>query len=424
MNYVKFLFFILGLFMKNRRALATACLLILNLCLWGGERSTYAFDLNEYLSINGFLSQGYIKSWENNVFGESKDGSFQINELGLTINATVSDHLRIGAQFLSRDLGTEGNNEVLLDWGVADYRRYDWFGVRIGKVKLPVGLYNQGRDSDFLRPMAFLPQSIYDENKRNQIVAATGGSIYGTLSLNAAGDLEYQGYYGSVHFPEDSGQARGIRSLATRIARQRNQAIIGFEADNRYVYGGSLIYSPPVHGLRFGASYFTGKTRFTFDLLNADNSVTRGEGIGNNKDFVVFSGEYTRSNLTLAAEYMEFTGDRIILGVDVPDGRSQGGYVQLSYRLLEPLVVSLLYDVFYADKDDRNGRQFTAQGQPNYLGWRKDLGLGLRWDVTDNWVLKAEWHEVEGAALQLPLFNPQGVEKDWRYLVFKASFNF
>ncbi|MDX9709667.1 MAG: hypothetical protein RBT64_08935 [Trichloromonas sp.] len=90
----------------------------------------------------------------HHFFGESKDGSFQINEFGLTLNGELSDNLRVGLQLLSRDLGAEGNNKINIDWGMADYRWRDWLGVRLGKVKLPIGLYNRGRDSDFLRPMA------------------------------------------------------------------------------------------------------------------------------------------------------------------------------------------------------------------------------------------------------------------------------
>ena len=151
-----------------------------------------AFELGENLRINGFLSQGYIKSEGNNYLGDSLDGSFQLNEFGLTLNSTVTDNLRLGLQLLSRDLGAEGNNDVLIDWAMADYRWQDWLGIRLGKGKLPIGLYNQGRDSDFLRPMVFLPQSIYDEGKRTLVVAAVGGSLYGNIALGRSGDLEYQ----------------------------------------------------------------------------------------------------------------------------------------------------------------------------------------------------------------------------------------
>ncbi|MFH1217287.1 MAG: hypothetical protein V1706_12365 [Pseudomonadota bacterium] len=380
----------------------------------------HAYDFSEYLSINGFLSQGYIESRGNNFLGDSLDGSFQLNEFGLTINSVLTDNLRFGFQLLSRDLGEEGNNDVLLDWAVADYRWQDWFGLRLGKVKLPIGLYNQGRDTDFLRPMIFLPQSIYDENKRTLLVAARGGSIYGNISFGGNGDLDYQAYYGAVDYREDSGQSRGMELLVNGMARQQKRgAVSDFEADNRYVYGGSLVYTPPFDALRLGVSYFTGKTDFDFEVGGVD-----GDASGNNKDFIVLSMEYSRPDWRIAAEYSEFTAARTALGVDVPGGRSQGAYVQLCYHLYEPLVLSALYDVFYADKNDHGGSNFVAQGQPDFLGWRKDFGVGIRWNITNSWIVKAEQHWVDGASLQLPIFNPQGVEEHWSYFVLKTSFNF
>ena len=410
--------------MKVSRAIFIV--LSIGLILQGSQPAAWSFDLGTKMRINGFLSQGYIKSQDNNFFGESKDGSFQINEFGLTLNGELTDNLRVGLQLLSRDLGAEGNNKINIDWGMVDYRPKNWLGVRLGKVKLPIGLYNQGRDSDFLRPAVFLPQSIYDENKRNLVVAATGGSIYGNLSFGSGGDLEYQAYYGEVNFPEDSGQAQGMRALGTKMAAKAGRSVVAFESDNRYVYGGALIYSPPVEGLRLGVSYFTGKSEFDFKLRNRDGSIFRAEATGNNKDFIVYSAEYARERWQISAEYMESTADRVVFGNDIPGGRSQGGYVQVCYRLIDPVVIYALYDVFYADKDDRDGSELEARGELDYLGWRKDFGLGLRWDVNDNWVLKAEWHKVDGAALQLPIFNPppEGVKRDWYYYVLKASYNF
>lgn len=408
--------------MKFSRAILIV--LSFGLILQGSQLSAWSFDLGTKMRINGFLSQGYIKSQDNNFFGESKDGSFQINEFGLTLNGEITDNLRVGLQLLSRDLGAEGNNKINIDWGMVDYRPQNWLGVRLGKVKLPIGLYNQGRDSDFLRPAVFLPQSIYDENKRNLVVAATGASIYGNLSFGSGGDLEYQAYYGGVNFPEDSGQAQGMRALGTKMAAKMGKKVVAFESDNRYVYGGSLIYSPPVEGLRLGVSYFTGKSEFDFKLLGKDGGIASGKATGNNRDFIVYSAEYVREKLTLSLEYSEYTADRVVFGKKVPGGRSQGGYAQACYRLIDPVVIYALYDVFYADKNDRDGDELAARGEPNHLGWRKDFGLGLRWDVNDSWVLKAEWHKIDGAALQLPIFNPQGVKRDWWYYVLKASYNF
>ncbi len=402
------------------RSLGAFCTFLFGLISLQMVSPCQAYNVSENLSINGFLSFGYIKSRNNNFLGESLDGSFQLNEFALTTNYIANDNLRFGFQLLSRDVGEEGNNDILIDWAVADYRWQDWLGMRLGKVKLPIGLYNQGRDIDFLRPMAFLPQSIYDENKRTLVVAALGGSIYGNISFGDSGDLDYQAYYGKVDFREDSGQARGMEKLLGKTAMQKGLGeVYGFEADNRYVYGGSLVYAPPLDGLRLGASYFTGQTDFDFKIGAKD-----GYARGTNKDFVVLSMEYFLPDWKLAAEYTEFTGDREVLGIDIPDGRSQGGYVQLCCHIFEPIVLSVLYDVFYADKDDHNGSNFVAKGQPDFLGWRKDVGLGLRWNISDQWIIKAEHHWLNGAALQLPIFNPEGVEEDWSYFVLKTSFNF
>lgn len=379
-----------------------------------------AYNLGPYLNINGFLSQGYINSTGNNVFGDSKGGSFQLNEFALTVNSTPTEKLRLSLQLLSRDLGTEGDNELRIDWAMADYRFQDSFGVRLGKIKLPIGLYNQYRDSDFVRPMTFLPQSIYDQNKRNLLVGAWGGNIYGNIALGAVGDIDYQAYYGKVDFYNDSGQAVGIKNLAADIANRSGLGTIsGFDAENEYVAGGSLIYYPPLENLRLGMSYFTGETDFTF--IAGD---TPGFASGHNKNMVVFSAEYTGHGWSLASEYIEFTGDRKVLGRDIPDGRSQGGYLQFCYMLREKISISFLYDLFYADKNDRDGDKLVAQGKPDFLAWRKDLGTAIRWDINDRWTVRAEYHNIDGASLLLPIYNPTGVERYWSYYVLKTSFNF
>lgn len=386
--------------------------------------SACSFELGNKTRINGFLSQGYINSRNNNVFGDSKEGSFQLNEFGLTFNTQITDNLRAGLQLLSRDLGAEGNNKINIDWGMVDYRWRDWLGIRLGKSKLHIGLYNHGRDSDFLRPSVFLPQSIYDENKRNLVVAATGASIYGNISMGMGGDLEYQAYYGQVNFPEDSGQAQGMRALGAKMASRMGKKVAEYESDNRYVYGGAMIYSPPLDGLRLGITYFTGKSEFDFKLTGPNGNLEHTRATGHNEDFIVVSAEYAWEGWLFCIEYMEFTANRVVFNKEIPGGRSQGGYIQASYQLFDPLTIYALYDVFYANKDDRSGEEFAAQGQPDFLAWRKDLGAGLRWDVNDNWVLKAEWHKIDGASLQLPLFNPKEVERDWQYYVLKASYNF
>ncbi len=81
------------------------------------ESKTMANDL---VDIHGFISQGYLKTDNNNYLADTKDGSTQFNEMGINFRTSPTDKLTIGCQFFARDLGAVGNDEVTLGWVVGD----------------------------------------------------------------------------------------------------------------------------------------------------------------------------------------------------------------------------------------------------------------------------------------------------------------
>ena len=373
----------------------------------------------EEIAIHGFLSQGYMNSVGNNFLADSKDGTFQINEVGLTIASQVNDQLRLGLQVLSRDLGRDGNNEIRLDWGYADYHYADWLGVRLGKIKRPMGLYNEERDSDFLRPMAFLPQSIYDEVRRDMLVAYQGVGLYGNVPVSRLGDLDYQIFRGEFNFPDDSLFALSLKQTANAIAQQQSlPPVTDLKVTNQYVEGAWFVLNTGFEGLRLGASFLKGKQ----ELFLNGNPLPQGELTVKNR--MICSVEYSVGRLTIATELGETDRRQIILGNTNADGKTLERYIMATYELSKHISLSAVYDEYYNDKHDRGGNSFVLQGKPSYLGWRKDLGLGLRYDVNQNWALKAEWHEVDGGALYMTVLNPTGVQRDWNYMILKSSFNF
>jgi hypothetical protein len=382
--------------------------------------------LLDNLKINGFLSQGYINSSGNNYYGDTKDGTFQLNEVGLALNSQVNERLRVGLQLLSRDVGRSGNNTVRLDWAFADYHFDDKLGFRIGKVKMPMGLYNDGRDSDFLRPMAFLPQSIYDEVKRDLLVANQGVAIYGNLPGWFLGNLDYQAFAGENNFPDDSPLLLGLKQAATPVASVKGYGTVtDISADNKYVFGGSLILNTSIDGLRIGASYFRGKADLYLTTITGPSQFLPAGEIEMVHRFV-YSLEYVKKLFTFAAEYSESYRKQQIFGTSIYDAPSQEYYAMLTVNLTNKLSLTGLADFYYDNKHDRRGESYTAP-KVKIMAWQKDYGVGTRYDVNQNWCLKAEWHEVDGAGLFTSIFNPQGpssLVKDWNYYILKASFNF
>jgi hypothetical protein len=90
---------------------------------------------------------------------------------------------------------------VVIDWAFGDYRWKDQLGFRAGKVKLPYGLYNEGRDVDMLRTSIFLPQSIYNERMRDFILAYEGAGAYGSLA-SGIGGFDYHVFGGTLNVPD------------------------------------------------------------------------------------------------------------------------------------------------------------------------------------------------------------------------------
>lgn len=420
------------------------------------------------VNINGFVSQGYLNSDDNNVFGDTEGGTTEFNEFGLTFNTLLSDKLRAGAQILSRDLGDVGNNEVDLDWGFADYHYTDALGLRLGKVKLPMGLYNEGRDSDFLRNMVFLPQSIYDETKRELLVAYQGAGLYGNLSAGSWGDIDYHGFYGAISFSDDAPLNSALTQNGTftlrsnlgpvlvpahtpdfgggpagqALAQQyvQNISLEDLEIQNDYIAGISFIFNTALDGLRVGASYLAVKNDLSFttnvsidptiDPTQAFQVFTTEDLTGSleNSSTMVGSLEYMFSDFVFAVEYAETEREQAFNGFEGVNATSKSYYGMLAYSISDKLALSVLYDVYYSDKDDKDGTQFVAANpaqRKDFMTWRKDLGIGIRYDVNYNWTLKAEYHDVNGTGLFMNVVNDiADLEEDWSYFALKASFNF
>ncbi|MFZ5764638.1 MAG: hypothetical protein ACOY4H_03470 [Thermodesulfobacteriota bacterium] len=402
--------------MKQPTALS---LLLFCLLLLPVDQST-ASAITETIQIHGFISQGYLDSSDNNFLADSVNGTWQFHEAGLNLNARITDKLRFGSQLLSRDLGDYGDGRIRLDWGLIDYHHRDWAGLRLGKVKIPLGLYNTERDSDFLRPLIFLPQSIYDETRRDSTLAHWGGELYGTMTSPSVGSLDYRFFAGRMKYDDDSVVHDATLLAANKYLRDNPDpslpaSIDDCDRDNDYLYGFNLLYSPPVDNLRLGLSLLTGK----------DTNEGDGEKTGNQRTNAnaVLSLEYLWRDFTISMEYGENDRSETMFGVTTFDGTHQSWYVMLSYALSERLSATVLYDEYYRNKRDKSP-SVHASGRPNPTPWRKDWGFGLRYDVNRQWTVKAEWHVVDGTAMLQDFFNPDGSARYWQYGALKVSFNF
>lgn len=403
---------------------------LLNLCAVGMWcfSPCQAVDLKD-VEIHGFVSQGYLKSDRNDFIAETEEGTFEFNELGINFSTELTDKLRLGIQFFSHDFGEIGQNKVIVDWAFADYRWKDWLGLRAGKIKMPIGFYNEIRDIDSLKTNILLPQSVYPEQYRENILAIQGIGFYGDILMGPVGNLSYQLQYGSSDVENDSGLSQSIES-------QGNFTITGIDTDDTWI--AALKWETPLYGLKLGASMIGSSFDMGFQTIApmpVGVNPQTGELIlvptGTPLTLEVseylwktYSLEYMWRNLTLCAEYSttEMTGQtRMSTGLS-PESEidSEGWYVSAAYRFTERFELGSYYSQYYPDKEDKDGDKINP---PLYKhsAWIKDVALTTRFDINTNWCFKLEGHSMNGTAMSL---SNQNAEEDWFLFAAKMTFTF
>jgi len=388
--------------------------------------------LGDRLRINGFASQAFLSSDGNDYLVEnSADGSFQLTEFGIAVNAKIDDKLRVGGQLMARDFGLEGNYAPRLDWAFGEYRPHEVIGLRIGKIKLPIGLYNEERDLDILRPMAFLPQGVYDELMREFLIAGVGATAFGNVRLGDGGDVDYIAFVGKIDVSDETTFVRLQKPYLSGAALQSFGApVTDYDFHSDTIVAARVVYNTPLSGLRVGVSYADLGGRFELGAFGTPYSETlAGTGIpgtstGGFPDTWVVSSEYLSERLDLRAEFKRSGTEAETFGVVTEAGNTEAWYVMGTFRVpkAEQLSITAAYDHFVRYTDREHDPENGGHNHKN------DLGIGLRWDVLRGVALKAEYHDVNGAASVFDtwgeLNREAGLADDWSYFIAKASFAF
>lgn len=389
--------------------------------LWAGAAVAVEFDEGR-VQIHGFVSQGLVTTTDNNFYGQSDDDvSFDFHEIGLNASYRPRPDLQLSAQVLHLENGDVDEHELLLDYALVDYTvlssEQTQFGVRLGRVKNPFGLYTTTRDVAFTRPSIILPQSIYFDKSRSLALSSDGIGIYFSRETGI-GSFNLDLVYGNANVD------RG--SEAT------------FMRDD---YDGDMRSDRPTSLVRL--LYTTADDRLRLALTAVDLNVEydrRSNDPFPIRDYEVHltpwivSAQYTTEKWEITGEYSQMRSD-ISGHIPTPFGplgysninTIEGYYLQGSYWLTPSWQVMLRYDESYNNKDDHSGRKLSAEtGLPAHVFYAKDWTAGVRYDVTQNFMLRAEYHHVDGTGWLSTLDNPDpaDMERKWDMFMMMGSWHF
>ena len=383
--------------MKRAGALSLGCgvLLVSGVVLAEG--------ILDRVQLHGFASQAVINTSANNWFGESAQTSFDFTEIGLNGSLRAHRRLLLSSQVLSRragemDDGTPSLDYALADWTLLtspDYR----LGLRLGRIKNPLGVYNETRDVPFTRPGIFLPQVVYFDKVRNLVLSTDGIMAYGEI-FTPYGSLSLQLMGGRSLFDENVEWAYLNRNMPGQLEPKRVSGIA------------ALWYATPAERLRVGLSGAT----LTMQLQ--DNPLTSGDI---DVLYGIASLQYNAENWSLAAEYAREPLAWRDFGPALPDFNTvgEGYYVQGIYRLTPQWQFLARYEAGFGNPG-RRSNLFPENADASRI-----ITLGSRWDVTPQWMLRLEYQRHQGAFIVSYRENDQdSLVEHWHLFAALAAFRF
>jgi len=363
-------------------------------------------DWLDRVQLHGFLTQGYINTNHNNWFGNSEDGSFDFTELGLNAWLQLTPKVSLAAQGISRRAGKMDDGSPDLDYGMISYQALNStdteLGFRLGRIKSKIGLYNDTRDVAATRPGVFMPQSIYFDRIRNLILSVDGVSTFGALHSDI----------GSFYLNINVGKFRTDKNVkATFLGPLPTGSL---NSDNTNIIT-NLLYEYDAGRIRIALS----NVDYTLDF-NARPDPVFSDGTIDG-DYRILSGEYNTELWSFTAEYSRqpivYRGISTVF--DTLDGEAEAYYFQIARRLPNNWSSWLRYEASFRDKDDKDGSvRGPASGLEPHETFTKSWGLGARWDVTNDWMVSAEYQRNNGTFILSRIDNPGQIPTDQKWDVF------
>ncbi|MGH7487348.1 MAG: hypothetical protein ACREMY_17370, partial [bacterium] len=301
----------------------------------------------------GYLTQAYAMSDGNQFLGITHKGTADYQTAALRIRADMTPDDAFVVQFAHIRIGNSNiqqlKNDVDVDWLYYQHNFGD-NSVKVGRVQIPFGIYNEVRDVGTLLPFYrpshnFYGDAAFGSETLEGIVLTRRQELGAGWSLT--GDL----HYGNWKFGNSDFQGG---YFFDKVDRSK---------------GAELWVDTPVSGLRFGA----GVMRY---------NITSG-----NPAFPVFGlNTWQASHGSLVGEFDRFNVHSEVKVVELGAGlRVQMGYAQAGVRLFRELTLNAQRDVLYL----KTAHQPRSKSDD-------DRALGLDYAFRPTLVLKAEHHWNEG----------------------------
>ncbi|MDA8018684.1 MAG: hypothetical protein MPN21_14680 [Thermoanaerobaculia bacterium] len=316
------------------------------------------------------------------LLGLEEGGTFDYRNLALQFRYAITDRdimlLQLSHEATGISPVDDERDEIELDWGFYERRIGHNTSVKVGRIPIPYGIYNEIRDVGTILPFFRPPYSNYLEG------AFTSETVDGvTLAQNFAVEspwsLDLDLYIGQFETFEFSPITFGALAVTSDVV------------------GIQLWLNTPLDGLRFGYSYQDREEEGGFFRL--PDQPTDSESW-------MASVEAAFHRWSFRTEYRIFEPfiPAGLLGPVRVDLELLSWYAQLGWRISD--LIQLYAQVELQGVEQEN--PLVVNGPVDFDN-RDDFGVAINISFSSQVVLKAEYHWVEQEGPQFtPVLTPQG----------------
>jgi hypothetical protein len=319
--------------------------------LFAGLIGTASAHAEDRFTVNGFGFQDFRQSNAHIEEGADRRGTWGNDIFALVMSAKISDRDTAWAQ-----LESKSNEPTQFTWAYLDHRFNDNLSARIGRVKLPYGLYNEFIDNKALQLSAVRPSAY---SIRADLVHDGFSGIGIDLT---AGSLFTQFWGGNSYNP------LVIAGATTDLYKDRR------------TMGTRITWNAPLEGLRF---MFTG----TQSQVEDNNGATASPPLGQiGKEYrMMYSVEYVSDRFDLKSEHNHHGTPTQSTN---PGGSSNAWYVQGGYKM-GSWTPYARFDYFIGDQ--------SISSDPS--SYQKDWVIGMNYKINENVNARIEDHFIHGYGL-------------------------
>lgn len=340
------------------------------------------------LAIHGYLTQAYAISSGVQHYGITGQGSTDFRYAALQVRYDKGQDgflIQFNERRLGRSPSTQFESDVRLNWGFYEHRFTDGTQLRVGRVPVPRGIYNEQRSIGVVLPFYRAPVIFYDEGAYFS-ETLDGVVASHTFAADRSWNLETHAYAGGwslLQYDQETGPDYYIGRV---------------RAENGF--GGQLWLDTPIDGVRLGAA----AQHYVFHTI--DETSNAFADVQQVYDLQA-SFDATRDRWFVRAEGLEqhYETDHFY-----------SSYLQGGFRLTPKLMVVSQGE--YAVE-----RKYSIPPWPETFTWHKSLAIGANYYFAPNLVLKAETHWDRGVQVEQWVADP-GQPPFFRYLIASVSASF